>query len=162
MYLRERTKPYQEYRVVKERRAVKRYNWPIGPEWVWSEQWRLTKPVRDIIFRICEERGVFIWQVMGTSKRIGLPYTRWMIFRAVKEAHPAWSLPKIGLHTGIFDHTTVLHGLRRIETCDTPHPSPDDLTYGASYYRKIKADPVRFGMMRERKSQEKRKRKEAA
>lgn len=162
MHLRKRTKSHQEYRVVKKLRSAKIYSWPIGPQRVWAEQWRLAAPVREIIFRVCQERNVFIWQVMGTSKQFGIPYTRWLIWRAVNDAHPDWSLTKIGLHTGIFDHTSVWNGLKRLNYCEKPHPPPSDITPGSAYYRMIKADPVRFGMLRERQAQHNRRRRAAA
>lgn len=83
---------------------------PYGPNPVWREVWRLSKPARDVIFDVCQRRNVFVWEVLSPAKRRPVAHARWEIWTELRKR--GWSTIIIGTRTGIFDHSTVVRGIQ--------------------------------------------------
>lgn len=70
------------------------------------------RPVRDIAIEVSAETGIPVADIYGRSRRAPIVRARRMVWQRARSQ--GLSLPQIGRTTG-HDHTTVLHGLRRIE-----------------------------------------------
>lgn len=161
MHLRKRAKPDQEYRVVKRARQSRRiYHRAIGPGYVRPDVWAATKLTRRIIFRICEERGAFVWQVLGRRKTIPeIAHTRWLIWKSVKAEKPDWGFTDIARRTGDWDHTSVLYGLKMIDVAEISGKVPP-LPRELIRWRALKNDPVGYALHLAKKRDQDRARRE--
>lgn len=68
--------------------------------------------VRAIAAQVSEETGVPVAQIFGHRRQAQIVRARWTVWQRARRQ--GLSLPQIGGATG-HDHTTVLHGLRRLE-----------------------------------------------
>lgn len=83
---------------------------------------RVTVP--RIISTVASAYGVRRDALTGPSRRQDYVEPRW-IAMALARSLTAASLPRIGRHFGGRDHTSVLHGLRRIEQRRQEEPDLD-------------------------------------
>lgn len=64
---------------------------------------------------LCEYFGLTKEELCAPNRTAHLAYARQIGMFFVKKHYPHWSLPEIGRRFGGRDHTTVLHGVRKIE-----------------------------------------------
>lgn len=66
----------------------------------------------DAACRVASDTGVPVAQIMGLSRRREVAHARWAVWADMRAA--GMSLPVIAAVWGM-DHSTVMHGLRRLE-----------------------------------------------
>lgn len=72
-------------------------------------------PKKAFIIDRAKEYGFTFAELTAKGRRTDIVYARQMIMLEVKEKWPEMSLPELGRLFGGFDHTTILHALRRAE-----------------------------------------------
>ena len=87
---------------------------------------------RSIIRRVAAQYGVTYAEVVGRDKFDHIVCARRAAILAVREAHPEYSLLKLGRIFGGRDHTTIIHALRdkaplHLGMLSTNAPSPRDI-----------------------------------
>ena len=70
------------------------------------------KLVKEVV---CRENNITVRQLCSPGRDGGKPELRWMCFQIIKDAFPSIALSRIGAAFGGRDHTTVSHGLCRIQ-----------------------------------------------
>lgn len=83
---------------------------------------QLAREPKRIITRIAEAFGFTYADVIGDRRTAAVMRARWAAIAAVREAHPDWSLPRLGRVFGGRDHTTMLHAIRKMERVGVPRP----------------------------------------
>lgn len=83
---------------------------------------QMAREPKRIISRVAEAFGLTYADVVGPSRTTPVLRARLAAIAAVREAHPGWSLPRLGRAFGGRDHTTMLHALRKIERVGVPQP----------------------------------------
>lgn len=92
-------------------------------------------PLPHIVQTIADVTGVSIGDLCGPRRQRKLAWPRFLGFHIVRVTRPDLSLPRIGHLFGGRDHTTVIHGLRKMATLASEppfsewlmHPSIHDL-----------------------------------
>lgn len=75
-----------------------------------------SSPVRAYVFRRAAQLGFTYDQMVGRSRKKEITNARALIWWEIKNyVKPSASYPEIGRLTGGFDHTSVLHGVKKIE-----------------------------------------------
>jgi chromosomal replication initiation ATPase DnaA len=87
---------------------------------------------RSIIRRVAAQYGVTYAEVVGRDKFDHIVCARRAAILAVREAHPGYSLLKLGRIFGGRDHTTIIHALRdkaplHIGRLNADAPSPSEI-----------------------------------
>ncbi|QGY05555.1 hypothetical protein MMSR116_29410 [Methylobacterium mesophilicum SR1.6/6] len=83
---------------------------------------QLARELKRIITRVAEAFGFTYADVVGDRRTAAIMRARWAAIAAVREAHPDWSLPRLGRAFGGRDHTTMLHAIRKMERVGVPQP----------------------------------------
>lgn len=97
---------------------LRRYPHPIGP----------TRPIRQgpslksIIYAVCCEYGVDPRDMTGPRRLKEYVFARQVAYYIARKI-TSLSLPQIGIGFGGKDHTTVLHGVHRIEALAAEDPA---------------------------------------
>ncbi|MFB0491249.1 chromosomal replication initiation ATPase DnaA [Methylobacterium sp. OAE515] len=81
---------------------------------------QLAREPRRIIAQVAVAFGLTHADVVGPSRTAPVLRARLAAIAAVREAHPDWSLPRLGRAFGGRDHTTMLHALRKIKRVGVP------------------------------------------
>jgi chromosomal replication initiation ATPase DnaA len=89
---------------------------------------RMPVRVRELCMAVAIEHQVPLGELVGFSRRKKVARIRWRVWTALyairrEDGMRIYSLPRIGQLFGR-DHTTVLHGLRRLAEQTSP-PAPD-------------------------------------
>jgi hypothetical protein len=75
--------------------------------------------LKTILATVADVTGVSVGDMQGPCRMRRLAWPRHFAFHVVKRTRPDLSLPNIGRAFGNRDHTTVMHGLKKVaENCD--------------------------------------------
>lgn len=85
-------------------------------------------PRKAFVIERAREFGFTLAELTAKSRRTDLVYARQMIMMEVKDKWPEISLPELGRLFGGFDHTTILHALRRAEDYRSGKTQPHVVT----------------------------------
>lgn len=85
-------------------------------------------PKKAFVIERARDFGFTLAELTAKSRRTDLVYARQMIMLEVKEKWPEISLPELGRLFGGFDHTTILHALRRAEDYRSGKTQPHVVT----------------------------------
>lgn len=66
---------------------------------------------RDDVRRICDAHGLTVEAIERDDHHRPVTHCRFEVMARLRTR--GWSTPKIGVHVGGRDHTTVMHGLKR-------------------------------------------------
>lgn len=83
---------------------------------------QLSREPKRIITRVAQAFGVTYADIVGERRTLHLIRARYAAIAAVREAHPDWSLPRLGRVFGGRDHTTMLHAIRKMRRTGVPQP----------------------------------------
>lgn len=72
--------------------------------------------VKEVIMLCCAEEGMSYQDIIGPSQTYRIAHPRQRFMWVVRKAKPNASLPEIGRRFGGRDHTTILHGIRKVES----------------------------------------------
>lgn len=76
-------------------------------------------PLKVVLATVAEATGVSVEDMQGPCRMRRLARPRHFAFHVVKLTRPDLSLPSIGRVFGNRDHTTVMHGLKKVaQNCD--------------------------------------------
>ncbi|GLK78019.1 hypothetical protein GCM10008171_32730 [Methylopila jiangsuensis] len=83
-----------------------------APFWLRSPDGRLPRDAKDIVHAICRRHNLTRAELMSERRFKHITMARqeayWWLSKLT-----GWSLPRIGRLMGGFDHTTILHGVRK-------------------------------------------------
>jgi chromosomal replication initiation ATPase DnaA len=71
-------------------------------------------PLKDILETVATVTGVSVGDLCGPCRMRRLAWPRHLGFHLVKRTRPDLSLPQIGKAFGSRDHTTIMHGLKKV------------------------------------------------
>lgn len=72
--------------------------------------------IKEVIMLCCAEEGLSYQDIVGPNQSRRLAHPRQRFMWVVRKAKPNASLPEIGRRFGGRDHTTVMHGLRKVDS----------------------------------------------
>lgn len=88
-----------------------------------SEPLAPTASIKQLITEVAKAYGVSYAEVIGSRRHSYIIAARFAAYHAVATARPDFSLPQIARHFGNRDHTTILHGLRKVRREGVPLPA---------------------------------------